>query len=244
MEPKVPKLKGVPFETAVTERYRRREPSAEEALTEMYPADVSVRRVEDITEALRGTKVSSGAVGNLSKKAYEHIEVRRTRPLTGSYPYVCADGVCLKRSRGVEIQNVSIPVAIGVSSDRCRGITGAAEGMSEDRESRRSFFVWPKERGLTEVRLIIGDKNSGMPETIPEVFPDARYQRCTVHFYRNIFSVTPHNKMKTVAMMLKAVHARESKEEAREKALRAPAVMNMDHPARPGNELLSDIIAG
>lgn len=51
-----------------------------------------------------------------------------------------------------------------------------------------------------------------MLETIPEVFPDARYQRCTVHFYRNIFSVTPRNKMKTVAMMLKAIHAWESKE--------------------------------
>ena len=57
-----------------------------------------------------------------------------------------------------------------------------------------------------------------MLETIPEVFPDARYQRCTVHFYRNIFSVTPHNKMKSAAMMLKAIHAQESKEAAREKA--------------------------
>lgn len=57
-----------------------------------------------------------------------------------------------------------------------------------------------------------------MLESIPEVFPDAKYQRCTVHFYRNIFSVTPRNKMKTVAMMLKAIHAQESKEAAREKA--------------------------
>ena len=57
-----------------------------------------------------------------------------------------------------------------------------------------------------------------MLESIPEVFPDAKYQRCTVHFYRNIFSVTPRNKMKMVAMMLKAIHAQESKEAAREKA--------------------------
>ena len=74
-------------------------------------------------------------------------------------------------------------------------------------------------REFTGVRLIIGDKNLGMLETIPEVFPDARYQRCTVHFYRNIFSVTPRNKMKAVALMLKAIHAQESKEAAREKAL-------------------------
>ena len=92
--------------------------------------------------------------------------------------------------------------------------------MKEDRESWRSFFLWLKERGLTGVRLIIDDKNLGMPETIPEVFPDARYQRCTVHFYRNIFSVTPGNKMKTVALMLKAIHAQESKKAAREKCSR------------------------
>ena len=218
VELKVPKLKGVPFETAIIERYRRRESSVEEALIEMYLAGVSVRRVEDITETLWGTRVSPGTISNLNKKAYEHIETWRTRPLAGDYPYVYVDGVYLKRSWGGEIQNVSVLVAIGVSSDGFREIIGAAEGMKEDRESWRSFFVWLKERGLTGVRLVIGDKNLGMLETVAEIFPDARYQRCTVHFYRNIFSVTPRNKVKTVAMMLKAVHAQENKETAREKA--------------------------
>ncbi len=219
VELKVPKLKGVPFETAIIERYRRRESSVEEALIEMYLAGVSVRRVEDITEALWGTKVSPGTISNLNKKAYEHIEEWRTRPLSGSYPYVYVDGVYLKRSWGGEIRNVSVLVAIGVNNEGYREILGAAEGMKEDKASWRSFFVWLKERGLTGVRLIIGDKNLGMLETIPEVFPDACYQRCTVHFYRNIFSVTPRNKVKTVAMMLKAIHAQESKDAAREKAL-------------------------
>ena len=214
----VPKLKGVPFETAIIERYRRRESSVEEALIEMYLAGVSVRRVEDITEALWGTKVSPGTISNLNKKAYEHIEQWRTRPLSGKYPYVYVDGVYLKRSWGGEIQNVSILVAIGVNEDGCREIIGAAEGMKEDKDSWRTFFVWLRERGLDGVRLIIGDKNLGMLETIPEVFPDARYQRCTVHFYRNIFSVTPRNRMKAVSMMLKAIHSQESKEAAREKA--------------------------
>lgn len=226
VELNVPKVKGVPFETAIIERYRRRESSVEEALIEMYLAGVSVRRVEDITQALWGTKVSPGTISNLNKKAYEHIESWRSRPLSGSYPYVYVDGVYLKRSWGGEIQNVSILVAIGVSEDGCREILGAAEGMKEDKESWRSFFVWLKERGLTGVKLIIGDKNLGMLETIPQVFPDARYQRCTVHFYRNIFSVTPRNKMKAVAMMLKAIHAQESKEAAREKAKQVAAKLH------------------
>ena len=215
---KMPKLKGVPFETAIIERYRRRECSVEEALIEMYLAGVSVRRVEDITEALWGTKVSPGTISNLNKKAYEHIETWRSRRLTGSYPYVFVDGVYLKRSWGGEIQNVSILVAIGVNEDGCREIIGAAEGMKEDHESWKTFFVWLKERGLAGVRLIIGDKCLGMLESIPEVFPQAKYQRCTVHFYRNIFSATPRNKMKEVSMLLKAIHAQECKTSAKEKA--------------------------
>ena len=94
----VPKLKGISFETAIIERYRRRECSVEEALIEMYLAGVSVRRVEDITEALWGTKVSPGTISNLNKKTYEHIEEWRTRPLSGDYPYVYVDGIFLKRS--------------------------------------------------------------------------------------------------------------------------------------------------
>lgn len=167
VELNVPKLKGVPFETAIIERYRCRESSVEEALIEMYLAGVSVRRVEDTTEALWGTKVSPGTISNLNKKAYEHIEQWRSRPLSGDYPYVYVDGVYLKRSWGGEIRNVSILAAIGVNSDGFREIIGAAEGMKEDKESWRSFFVWLKERGLSGARLIIGDKNLGMLEPLP-----------------------------------------------------------------------------
>ena len=214
----IPKLKGLTFETAIIERYRRRETSIEEALIEMYLAGVSVRRVEDITEALWGTKVSPGTISNLNQKAYEHIETWRCRPITGEYAYVYMDGVYLKRSWGDEIQNVSVLVAIGVDQDGYREILGAAEGMKEDYESWKTFLVWLKERGLKGVRLFIGDKNLGMLETIGEVFPDAKYQRCIVHFYRNVFSAVPKGKMREVAMMLKAIHAQENKKAAREKA--------------------------
>ena len=90
--------------------------------------------------------------------------------------------------------------------------------MKEDRESWRNFLLWLKERGLKGVQLFVGDKNLGMLETIGEVFPKAKYQRCIVHFYRNVFSVVPRGKVRSVAMMLKAIHAQESKEAARQKA--------------------------
>jgi len=97
---KVPKLRKVTFETAIIERYKRREISVEEAMIEMYLAGVSVRRVEDITEALWGTKVSPGTISNLNKKIYEEIEKWRNEPLKNHYTYVYIDGIWLKRSWG------------------------------------------------------------------------------------------------------------------------------------------------
>ena len=224
----VPRLKGVPFETAIIERYRRRESSVEEALIEMYLAGVSVRRVEDITEALWGTKVSPSTISELNKKAYVHIEDWRNRPLQGGkYPYVYVDGIYLRRNWGGEYENVAILVAIAVNEDGYREVLGAAEGMKEDKASWVSFFQWLKGRGLDGVKLIVGDKCLGMLEAVGEVFPDAKYQRCTVHFYRNVFSVVPRSKVKLVAKMLKAIHAQESKKAAREKAKAVVAELNI-----------------
>ena len=216
----VPRLKGITFETAIIERYRRRESSVEEALIEMYLAGVSVRRVEDITEALWGSKVSPSTISELNKKAYVHIEEWRNRPLQGGrYPYVYVDGIYLKRNWGGEYENVSILVAIAVNEDGYREVLGAAEGMKEDKPPAGSAsFQWLKERGLDGVKLIVGDKCLGMLEAVGEVFPEAKYQRCVVHFYRNVFSVVPKSKVKLVAKMLKAIHAQESKEASRAKA--------------------------
>ncbi|MDR2783558.1 MAG: transposase [Treponema sp.] len=96
---RVPKLKRITFETAIIERYRRRESGVEEALIEMYLAGVSVRRTEDITEALWGGKVSPLTISELNKKTYGNIEAWRNRPLAWvSYPYVYVDGIYLKRN--------------------------------------------------------------------------------------------------------------------------------------------------
>ncbi len=131
---KVPRLKGISFETPIIERYRPRESSVEEALIKMYLASVSVRRVEDITEALWGSKISPAIISELNKKAYVHIEEWRNHPLKVSkYPYVYVDGIYLRRNWGGEYENVSILVAIAVNEDGYREVLGAAEGMKEDK---------------------------------------------------------------------------------------------------------------
>ena len=214
----VPKLRGATFQTAVIERYRRRETSVEEAIIEMYLAGVSTRRIEDVSEILWGAGVSAGTVSNLNEKAYKSVEEWRSRPLAGEYPYVFIDGIYLKRSWGGSYENVSILVAIGVNGDGRREIIGCAEGFTESKDSWREFLLWLRERGLRGVRMVTGDRCQGMVGALEEVFPQARYQRCTVHFYRNVFSKVPKQKRTLVAKMLKAIHAQESKEAAVAKA--------------------------
>ena len=214
----VPKLRGATFQTAVIERYRRRETSVEEAIIEMYLAGVSTRRIEDVSEILWGAGVSAGTVSNLNEKAYKSVEEWRSRPLAGEYPYVFIDGIYLKRSWGGSYENVSILVAIGVNGDGRREIIGCAEGFTESKDSWREFLLWLRERGLRGVRMVTGDRCQGMVGALEEVFPQARYQRCTVHFYRNVLNKVPKQNRTLVAKMLKAIHAQESKEAAVAKA--------------------------
>ena len=214
----MPKLKGARFVTAIIERYKRREVSVEEAIVEMYLAGVSTRRIEDIGEILWGASVSAGTVSNLNEKAFEGIEQWRSRPLVRQYRYVYIDGIYLKRSWGGSFENVAVMVAIGVNDEGYREIIGCAEGFTESKECWIEFLSWMKSRGLRGVRMITGDKDLGMVGAIEEVFPDAKYQRCTVHFYRNVLSKVPKSKRSQVAAMLKAIHAQESQAASDEKA--------------------------
>ncbi len=214
----MPKLRKLTFETSIIERYKRRESSIEEALIEMYLAGVSVRRVEDITEALWGTRVSPGTVSNLNKKIYGQIDTWRNRPLEGSHPFVYLDGIWLKRSWGGTVENVSVLVAIGVNSEGYREIIGVVEGAKEDKESWKNFLRHLKDRGLKGIQMVISDKCLGLVEALGEFYPDAKWQRCVVHYYRNVFSVVPKGKVKEVAAMLKAIHGQEDHQAAQEKA--------------------------
>jgi transposase-like protein len=190
----------------------------EEALVEMYLAGVSVRRVEDITEALWGTRVSSGTVSRLNQKIYRHIEAWRNREIVGEFPYLYLDGVILKRSWAGEVRNISVLVAIGIGADGFRQILGVAEGEKEDLEGWRGFLRHLRDRGLKGVRLIISDACRGLVEAAAEVFPQTDWQRCVVHFYRNVFSHVPNTKVAEVARMLKAIHAQEDGQAAKNKA--------------------------
>lgn len=220
---KVPRLRSLPFETQIIERYRRRESSVEEALVEMYLAGVSVRRVEDVTEMLWGTKVSAATLSELNQKVYAQIEAWRTRKLDGEHVYVYLDGIWLKRTWGGEVKNLAILVAIGVRADGHREILGVAEGGREDEASWLAFLRSLLDRGLSGVKLVVSDKCRGLVEALGACFPQAAWQRCMVHWQRNAATLVPTGKAKELAALLKAIHGQEDRAAAERKAVEVAA---------------------
>ena len=131
-----------------------------------------------------------------------------------------------KRTWGWSVENVSVLVAIGVDDTGHREVIGVAEGMKEDRASWEQFIRSMIERGLRGVRLVVGDRCAGLVSTVNAMLPDARYQRCMVHFMRNVLSKVSHRHTAWAASALKAVFAMESRESALEKAGSVAAQMD------------------
>lgn len=200
------------------ERHCRREESVEEALIDMYLAGVSTRQVDDISQLLWGDRMPSQTLSDKLKRVYADIDAWRERPLEQEYAYLFMDGVWHKRCWGGSVENAGILVAIGIGADGRREVLSVAEGMKEDAESWRSFIKGMLARGLKGVRLVTGDRCAGLVAAAGELLPGARYQRCMVHFERNILAkVNPKNR-DWAADALKAVFSMETRDKALEKA--------------------------
>lgn len=213
-------LKGMRVTTAIIDRYRRREASVEEAMVEMYLAGVSTRRIEDVSEILwGGSSASAATVSNLNEKAFPSLEERGNRPLERAYPHVYVDGIYLKRSWGDSYENVAVMVAIGVNDDGHREVIGAAEGFTESPGVLAGVPLIAQVARPARGQDIHRRQGAGMVGSMAEVFPDAAYQRCTAHFYRSMLSRVPKSKSPRAAAMLKAIHATESREASKAKAL-------------------------
>ncbi len=223
--PRVPEPRGAPFGSAVIERHRRRGSGVEEALTEMYLAGASTRQVDDTGQLLWGDRMPSQTLSDKLKRVYAEIDGWRNRPLGSEYPYVFMDGVWRKRSRGGHVENVSVPVAIGINADGHREVIAVDEGMRENSASWEQFFRGMVDCGLRVVRLVVGDRCAGLVPTVNSMPPKARYRRCMARFMRNVLSKTPPTHREWASAALKAIFAMESRESALAKAETVAAEM-------------------
>jgi transposase-like protein len=134
--------------------------------------------------------------------------------MEGEHPYLYLDGIVMKRTWAGEVRSVSLLVASAVNSEGFREILGICEGAKEDTSGWSAFLRHLVDRGLNGVQLIISDACRNLMESAAEYLPRARWQRCMVHFYRNVFSHVPATRVPEVSHMLKAIHAQENCEAA------------------------------
>lgn len=216
----VPRLRTVPFQSQIVDRYKRMESSLEEALLEMYFQGVSTRKVAGITEELLGVPVSAGRMSRLNLKVADKLEAWRERPLEATYRYLYLDGTVVKARWAGTVEPLCLLIAVGVTEAGYREILACELGSTEDAESWLRLLRNLRKRGCKGVGLVISDAHAGLRAAAERCFPQADFQRCIFHFIHNVLTQVPRKRQRQVAAALKAIYAQESEPEARAKAAR------------------------
>ncbi|MBS4190222.1 IS256 family transposase [Bacillus sp. FJAT-49705] len=189
---KVPRTRDGEFSTTVFEKYKRCEKALILSMIEMVVNGVSTRKVTKIVEELCGKSVSKSLVSNLTKSLDPVINEWRNRPLnTLYYQYLYVDALYIKVRENNKVVSKSVHIACGVNEKGFREIIGLKINHSESTESWSLFFEYLKSRGLQSPKLVISDAHSGLVTAIKQTFLGTAWQRCCVHFLRNIFETMP-----------------------------------------------------
>ena len=188
----VPRHRNQPFHTMVFENYQRSEASLIATMVQMVIAGVSTRKVSKVVETLCGTSFSKSTVSALCKKLDAEIMAFKSRPLNmNDAPFLMVDATYFKAREDHKIVSKAFLVALAITSDGSREIVGFDVFDAEDNYSWQTFFKDLKARGLDGVHMVISDAHKSILRAITKTYPDAAWQRCQVHFIRNILDETP-----------------------------------------------------
>jgi transposase-like protein len=212
---RVPQDRQGRFRTEVFERYQRSEKALVSALAEMYVQGVSTRKVKEITEELCGHEFSSAAISRVTGKLDEELERFARRPLEEEYPYVVLDARYERIRQDGVITSQAVQVAIGINWEGRRCVLAVELANRESASSWKEFLLGLKQRGLRGVVCVISDDHAGLRKSIPEVLPEASWQRCYVHFLRNALDHLPRKKDDDCLTELRWIYERRNVEEAR-----------------------------
>jgi putative transposase len=216
LELRVPQDRQGRFRTEVFERYQRSEKALVGALTEMYVQGVSTRKVKAITEELCGHEVSASTISRMNEKLDDELDRFAKRPLSEPYPYVVLDARYERvRENGV-ISSRAVMIAIGIDWEGRRNILAVELANRESITSWRDFCLGLKGRGLQGVQLVISDDHPGLRKAIAEIFTEAAWQRCYVHFLRNALDYLPKKADNDCLTELRWIYDRRNIEEARQ----------------------------
>jgi transposase-like protein len=216
LELRVPQDRQGRFRTEVFERYQRSEKALVGALTEMYVQGVSTRKVKAVTEELCGHEVSSSTVSRMNQSLDKELEKFAGRRLEEAYPYLILDARYEKVREDGVIRSQAVMIAIGIDWEGRRNVLAVELANRESLTSWKEFALGLKARGLKGVELVISDDHAGLRGAIREVFPEAVWQRCYVHFLRNALDHLPRKADDECMTELRWIYDRRTVEEARQ----------------------------
>lgn len=212
----IPKLRQGTYFPSFLEPRRMWEQALVNVIQEAYVHGVSTRKVDELVQSLGLDGIDKSAVSRISKELDEYVETFVNRPLTGQYPYLWLDATFPKVREGGHVQNMALVVAVGVNENGEREILGFDIGMTEDGPFWTDFLRRLVSRGLKGVKLVISDAHEGLKRAISEVLNGCAWQRCRVHFMRNILSQVPRTQQGMVSAIVRTIFAAPDKQAAKE----------------------------
>jgi transposase-like protein len=202
----VPRDREGEFVTEVFERYKRMTGDVEEAVLEMYLSGISVRKIAGVTEALSRVKVGKDAVSRIARRLEGAQREWRERSLEEKeYPYLYLDATYLKVRWGASVTSMALLACVGVDEEGFREVLAVEVAGSEKSAAYASLLRGLLDRGLSGVRLVVSDDHEGIKVAVAGELPGVGWQRCVVHFERNVLAHVPASEMSEVAEDLKAI---------------------------------------
>ena len=205
IELEIPKLRKGTYFPSILERRNMIEEALLTVVQEAYVQGISTRKMNKLFKAFGLPGIDKSKVSRICKELNEMVQQFRGRPLQTCYPYIWLDGIVLKVRENHRVVNLSLAVAIGVDQQGERHILGFELGAGESEAFWLEFLRSIKKRGLAKVMLITSDAHSGLVSALSQVFSGAAWQRCTVHFMRNVLAQVAHKDKKQVADALKLI---------------------------------------
>ena len=232
VELKIPKLRKGSFFPSVLERRRRIDQALYAVVMEAYVHGVSTRKVDDLVMALGvGAGISKSEVSRICAQLDEEMNEFRSRSLSHlAFPYLLCDATYVKARVGGRVVSRAVVVATGVAEDASREVLGVSIGDSEDAAFWTEFLQSLRERGLHGVQLVISDSHLGLKAAIAKVFPGASWQRCRVHFMRNVLVKVPRTQQSMVAAMVRTIFAQPDAEHVERQVKEVAATMKRKFP--------------
>ena len=207
VELKVPKIAPGTYFPALLEPRRRAERALAAVIQEAYVKGISTRKVDDLVRALGMDDISKSEVSRICKTLDAEVEAFRSRPIEGSHPYVWLDATYHKVREAGRVTSMATVVAVGVTGEGWRQVLGIDVGPSEDQAFWTQFLRSLVRRGLRDVALVISDAHEGLKVATARVLHGATWQRCRVHFMRNLLATVPRSASGTVAAIVRTIFA-------------------------------------